>query len=265
MRFSLAALGLSCAAASAFKDVTKDFDSIFKPETDQIVKAGSTVDIAWSINNTDLYGGVKVDILVYAGKDPKSLVLKDTVASKFKSTRDWSRPEGTHANCFSLCKAKVDNSDLKYKWKVDSALGTEKTYGIRIQLSSDETVYQWSNHFTVKNEGGSGGGSGSSSSSTASESSTTSGTESATSSTKSTTSAATTSASTSTSKSEHATTTASSSASATSATTPTTSSTSTAVSTVTQSPTPSQAAAAGLTARAGVAGIIVGCVAVLAL
>ncbi len=86
MRFSLAALGLFCAAASATTEATGDFDSIFKPEKDQIVKAGSTVDVAWSIKNKDLYGDVKVDIQVYAGKDDKSLVLKDTVASKFKST-----------------------------------------------------------------------------------------------------------------------------------------------------------------------------------
>ncbi|KAJ4164514.1 hypothetical protein LMH87_006186 [Akanthomyces muscarius] len=234
MRFSLAALGLFCAAASATTEATGDFDSIFKPEKDQIVKAGSTVDVAWSIKNKDLYGDVKVDIQVYAGKDDKSLVLKDTVATK------------------------IDNSDLKYKWNVDSALGSEKTYGLRIQLSSNETVYQWSNHFTIKNEGGSGGSTTGSSTASSTESATSSS-----SSTKTMTSAATTSASTSTSKSEH-TTTAPSSASATSATTPTTNGTTTAVSTVTKSPTPSQGAAAGLTARAGVAGAVVGCVALMA-
>lgn len=50
--------------------------------------------------------------------------------------------------------AGVDNSDLKYSWKVSSDLGDEKQYGIRITASEDETVYQWSPGFTIKNVSG---------------------------------------------------------------------------------------------------------------
>lgn len=55
-----------------------------------------------------------------------------------------------------ILPAGVNNSDLKFEWKVDSSLGSEKQYGLRILLSTDKDSYQWSERFTIKKaEGGS--------------------------------------------------------------------------------------------------------------
>lgn len=80
MRFNLAALGLLLTGVLA-TDTTPDFDSIYQPTKGQVVEAGSTVEIAWTINNTAKYGNAKVDVHVIGGKDSGTLSPKDTIAS----------------------------------------------------------------------------------------------------------------------------------------------------------------------------------------
>lgn len=92
MRFSLAALGLFFAATSAAAvEATPDFDSIYKPAEDEVVKAGAAVSIAWTIKNTAKYENEKVDIQVLGGKDPQSLALKHTIACKLEAKRKEKR------------------------------------------------------------------------------------------------------------------------------------------------------------------------------
>ncbi len=81
MRFNIAAAALLGMVTSAFADdVTKKFDSIFSPKEDEVVKVGSTIEIAWSIGD-DKYNDVKVDISVIGGRDQGHLVPLGNIAS----------------------------------------------------------------------------------------------------------------------------------------------------------------------------------------
>lgn len=42
------------------------------------------------------------------------------------------------------------NSDGQYEWDVPATLGDDKTYGFRIQLESDEDIFQYSFPFEIK-------------------------------------------------------------------------------------------------------------------
>lgn len=63
--------------------------------------------------------------------------------------------------CWSLiCRlAGVVNSAGSFKWDVPATLGDDAIYGLRIQLDSDETIFQYSFPFHIGSEGGSGGNS----------------------------------------------------------------------------------------------------------
>ncbi|KAK2595347.1 hypothetical protein QQS21_006947 [Conoideocrella luteorostrata] len=127
MLFHAAAASLLLTGVSVLaQDPTGDFDSIFKPTENQTIQAGSSVVIEWSILNTKDYGDAKVDIEVLGGKSSDTLVPLGTIASG------------------------VENSDLKYKWQVNSSLGDDKQYGIRILLSSDKKIHQYSPKFVIK-------------------------------------------------------------------------------------------------------------------
>ncbi|KAJ3495198.1 hypothetical protein NLG97_g3567 [Lecanicillium saksenae] len=226
MLFNLAAVGLLLTGVLA-TDITRDFDWIYQPTEGQVVEAGSTVEIAWKINNTAKYGDVKVDILVIGGKDPGTLVPKDTIATG------------------------LDNSDLKYKWHVKKSLGDEKLYGIEIVLSSDDSVLAYSPGFSIKKAGDVDSGTTSTGTTTM-----TATTESDSASTSTTKTSATKKTTTSTSKSE--------TDGSTPTPTPTTDASSTTVAT-TSSGTPSNAAVGGPKAVPGMVAAAVGCVAMMAI
>lgn len=81
MHFKFTAAALLATAASVFGQ-TYDFDSIVKPTVDQVVQAGSTVEIAWTIFNEAKYKNVNVDIQVLGGKSFNTLQDPKTIASK---------------------------------------------------------------------------------------------------------------------------------------------------------------------------------------
>ncbi|KAJ6781109.1 hypothetical protein PWT90_00690 [Aphanocladium album] len=227
MRFNLAALGLLLTGVLA-TDITLDFDSIYQPSEGQVVEAGSTVDIAWTINNTAKYGDVKVDVLVIGGKDSWTLTPNDTIATG------------------------IDNSDLKCKWHVKKSLGDEKQYGIQIVLSSNKSVFSYSPGFSIKKADDVDSGTDSSTGTTTM----TATTESDSASTTTTKTSATKGTNTSTSKSE--------TDSSTTTPTSTTDASSTTVAT-TPSSTPSNAAPGGPKAVSGVVAAAVGCMAMMAI
>lgn len=62
-----------------------------------------------------------------------------------------------------LWAAGVESSAGSYLWNVDSSLGADATYGLKLSLESDSTVFQYSSPFHIVAAGGSGSGSGSNS------------------------------------------------------------------------------------------------------
>lgn len=56
--------------------------------------------------------------------------------------------------------AGLDSSAGGYTWSVDSSLGDDATYGLKVTLESDPTIFQYSNPFQI-GSATSGSGSGS--------------------------------------------------------------------------------------------------------
>ncbi|TVY49104.1 hypothetical protein LOCC1_G001169 [Lachnellula occidentalis] len=136
---SLFALAAFTSAVLA-SDPTASFDPITSPSTkDQQVPAGSAFTITWQAS-TYTADSDTVSIVLMAGNDPATLVPGATIAS-------------------------VKNSLGSYTWTVPSS--TAVTYGFRISLDSDATIFQYSFPFHI-----SGGSAVSSVSSSAAVSST---------------------------------------------------------------------------------------------
>lgn len=140
------------ALASSVLAQTPGFDVISKPTKDEVIPAGSTYLIDWE-PSTNWTGPVTIDVLGgpnQGGLQPLSVLAKG-----------------------------VDSAAGQYSWAVDKTLGTLNTYGIRITLESDPTIFQYSFPFVIKasadGKSSSSSSSGSTESSTTSPSSTSSG------------------------------------------------------------------------------------------
>jgi hypothetical protein len=137
MQDSAAAL-LAFVAYAVAQDTTPGFDPISKPGDKEAVPAGSTYQIVWQPST--VYTG-PVSLTLIGGATTGTL---DTVAVIAKS---------------------VDNSLGTFSWAVDSSLGSLAIYGIRINLLSNETIFQYSFPFSISGSKGSGSSSSSSSAS----------------------------------------------------------------------------------------------------
>ncbi|KAK4193519.1 Ser-Thr-rich glycosyl-phosphatidyl-inositol-anchored membrane family-domain-containing protein [Podospora australis] len=138
MRFSAASL---LAFASVVLAQTEGFNVITKPAKGEKVAAGKPYSIVWSPDATNP-GAVTLEL--YGGPADNLLNKVETIDTG------------------------VDGADGTYAWVVDSALGTEKVYGIKLILESNTTIWQWGNPFAIT----SGGASSSSASVSASTSAT---------------------------------------------------------------------------------------------
>lgn len=146
MRFTITAAFL--ALTSSVLAQTPGFDPISKPLKGEQIPAGSTYLIDWE-PSSNYTGSVTIDLL--------------------------GGPDSGGLNPLSVLAKGVDNSVGEYSWAVDKSLGKLTTYGIRITLDSDKTIFQYSFPFAIKassdsssSSSTSGGGSGSSSTSSAS-------------------------------------------------------------------------------------------------
>ncbi|OIW35161.1 hypothetical protein CONLIGDRAFT_43356 [Coniochaeta ligniaria NRRL 30616] len=140
MRFTSTAAIL--ALASSVFAQTPGFDVISKPTKDEVIPAGSTYLIDWE-PSSNWTGTVTIDLL--GGPDQAGLQLLSAIAKS------------------------VDSAAGEYSWVVDKTIGKLKTYGIRISLDSDPTIFQYSFPFAIQSNSSS---SSSSSDSTAAPTST---------------------------------------------------------------------------------------------
>ncbi|KAH6634136.1 Ser-Thr-rich glycosyl-phosphatidyl-inositol-anchored membrane family-domain-containing protein [Chaetomium sp. MPI-SDFR-AT-0129] len=125
MRFSLATL---FAFASAVMAQTPGFNPITKPTEGEKVPAGSTYKIVWQPSAANP-GAITIGLL--GGASPALLSVIDTIATG------------------------VDSAAGSFAWNVPATLGDLATYGIKISLDSDETVYQYGFPFKIVGDAGS--------------------------------------------------------------------------------------------------------------
>lgn len=119
MRFTIAAA--LAFATTAFAQ-TAGFDAMTTPAQNENVPAGETYTIVWQ-QGTYTTGTVTLSLL--GGETAATLVDLGSFASG------------------------VDNAAGSYTWAVDSSLGSAATYGIKITLDSDSSVFQYSFPFHI--------------------------------------------------------------------------------------------------------------------
>ncbi|KUJ22556.1 uncharacterized protein LY89DRAFT_303726 [Mollisia scopiformis] len=120
MRFSTVSAVLAFAASTYAQ--TAGFDPITAPTQDQDVAAGSTLDIIWEPSAN--YTGT-ISITLLEGATPATLSLGDVV------------------------KAGIENSVGKYSWAIPSDIASFATYGFKLTLDSDTTIFQYSFPFHI--------------------------------------------------------------------------------------------------------------------
>jgi len=132
MHYSLAFAAVLAFVSSVFAAATPGFDAISSPTQDQVVIAGSPLDIIWAPEKVT--GTITITLL--QGPNPSSLAFGPVVA------------------------ANIENSLGKFVWTNTSGAAGFATYGFEISLDSAPTTIQYSNPFHIT-----GGASNSSSSS----------------------------------------------------------------------------------------------------
>ncbi|KAG6360903.1 hypothetical protein INS49_011971 [Diaporthe citri] len=121
MRVTITAATLLAWVSAALAQ-TAGFDAITVPAKDESVPAGSTYTVKWDYSPT--YAGT-VSIQLLQGADPTTLQLGPVVASG------------------------LDNAAGSYSWAVDSSLGADATYGLKIIYDSNPEVFQYSFPFHI--------------------------------------------------------------------------------------------------------------------
>lgn len=118
MRFSVAYL---LALASAALAQTAGFDVISKPADAETVPAGQAYTITWAASTQ--YSGT-VSVILLGGATQSTLQILGTLGT-------------------------ADNAAGTFAWSVASDLGDLATYGIKIALDSDPTIFQYSFPFKI--------------------------------------------------------------------------------------------------------------------
>ncbi|KKY38323.1 putative gpi anchored serine-threonine rich protein [Diaporthe ampelina] len=136
MQFSFYAATCLALVSRVFAQ-TEGFDAITAPTKDQTLAAGTTSTVTWDYNPQ--YAGT-VTITLLQGATPETLQLGSAIATG------------------------IDNSAGSYTWNIDSSLGADATYGLRISLDSDPATFQYSFPFHIAASSGTSSGSSSGSS-----------------------------------------------------------------------------------------------------
>ncbi|UNI14705.1 hypothetical protein JDV02_001307 [Purpureocillium takamizusanense] len=136
MRFTLAAF--VAMAATAFAQ-SPDFNPISKPLKNEALEAGTVYTIEWQapVRTAAKYAKSKVNIHLIGGATQNTQVRLEPIATG------------------------IDNSALRYEWNIDPNLGDKAVYGLVIEVQGETSVFQYSNPFTIKGNGGKASGSGS--------------------------------------------------------------------------------------------------------
>ncbi|KAI0117316.1 Ser-Thr-rich glycosyl-phosphatidyl-inositol-anchored membrane family-domain-containing protein [Daldinia grandis] len=119
MRSTTAFASALAFAASAFAQ-TAGYAVLTSPAEGQQVASGKTFTVKWEAGK---YTG-PATITLLGGETPTTLVPGPVLAT-------------------------VDVSEGTYSWTVDCALGTDKTYGIRVTSVADSTIFQYSFPFAI--------------------------------------------------------------------------------------------------------------------
>ncbi|KAH8775634.1 GPI anchored serine-threonine rich protein [Diaporthe sp. PMI_573] len=125
MHFSLYAATCLALVGRAFAQ-TEGFDAITAPTRDQTLTAGTTSTVTWDYNPQ--YEGT-VTITLLQGATPETLQVGSAIATG------------------------IDNSAGSYSWSIDSSLGADATYGLRISLDSNPATFQYSFPFHIASSG----------------------------------------------------------------------------------------------------------------
>ncbi|KAG6007400.1 hypothetical protein E4U43_000322 [Claviceps pusilla] len=121
MRFPAAAI-LAFAASTLAQ--TPDFDSIYSPKKNEIVAAGSALNLTWDAPAKYDSGTISIELIGGA-------------------TQNTQQP-------IAHIASGVQNSAKTYIWNVDASLGAENVYGLVFKLESDPSIFQYSNPFHIK-------------------------------------------------------------------------------------------------------------------
>jgi hypothetical protein len=121
MQFTITAATLLAWVSAALAQ-TSGFDPIILPAKDESVAAGSTYTVKWDYS-ADYAGTVSIQLL--QGATPSTLQLGPVVASG------------------------VQNSAGSFAWAVDSSLGADATYGLKITYDSKPEIFQYSFPFHI--------------------------------------------------------------------------------------------------------------------
>lgn len=156
MQFTISAASF-LALVSAAMAQTAGFDAITTPAKAEVVPAGSSYVINWDYVST--YAGT-VTIQLLEGATSTTLQLGPILASKsILSSHDnphvvvhrGVRETVRGTTCLQLLPGGIDNSLGAFTWPVDSTLGDDATYGIKITFDGDATgaTFQYSNPFSI--------------------------------------------------------------------------------------------------------------------
>ncbi|ROV92252.1 hypothetical protein VPNG_09681 [Cytospora leucostoma] len=121
MRVTISAATL-LAWVSTVVAQTSGFDAVLTPTKDEVLTAGSTYTITWDYSAT--YSS-SISIQLLEGETSTTLQLGDVIGSF------------------------VDNSQGSYSWTIDSSLGSDATYGLKIIYNADPSIFQYSNPFQI--------------------------------------------------------------------------------------------------------------------
>ncbi|KAG5918172.1 hypothetical protein E4U42_006954 [Claviceps africana] len=125
MRFSAAAV-LAFAATTLAQ--TPDFDAVYSPKKDEIVTAGSALNLTWDAPAKYDSGIISIELIGGATQNTQTHIAN--IASGVK------------------------NSAKTYIWHIDASLGGQNVYGLVFKLESDPKIFQYSNPFHIKAPGG---------------------------------------------------------------------------------------------------------------
>jgi hypothetical protein len=128
MQFTIPATAFMAFVSGALAQVA-GFDTIYKPEKGEVVSAGDSLTIVWEAAPAE-YDDETISIYLLSGATPETLVPSE-----------------------EPIVAGVINSDGEYVWAVPAALGDDETYGFRIELESDASVFQYSFPFKIDGSG----------------------------------------------------------------------------------------------------------------
>ncbi|KAK3329329.1 Ser-Thr-rich glycosyl-phosphatidyl-inositol-anchored membrane family-domain-containing protein [Apodospora peruviana] len=124
MRFTIASLLTLASCVVAQLDPTDGFDPISVPTKDLVIPAGTKMLISWQPAPAK-YADSKVSISLLGGATPGTLNVLETVATG------------------------IDNSKGNYPWSIGKDLGSLATYGLKISLDEDPTIFQYSFPFKI--------------------------------------------------------------------------------------------------------------------